>query len=196
MPAAPDPRPQLAAALDQVERQICALGPADLASPTPCAEFDVRTLLAHLVAVLRKLAVVREGGEMASVPDPADDLTDDAGEAFRGARAALERAWAPDAALAADHELTWGRMTGRELLEAYAHEFTVHAWDLSRVTGRGDDLDPGLADAALDWYARNVPADDRSVGGPFAPAVAVAADAAPYVRLAAFVGRPVGGPGA
>lgn len=188
---ASDPRPQLAASLDQVERQIDSMNPDDLGRPTPCAEFDVRTLLAHLVAVLRKLTVVRHGGDFAEVADPADDLGDDGREAFGRALAELERAWAPDAALEDDYTLPYGSMTGRELLDAYSHEFTVHAWDLCHALGGDDDLDPVLAEAALDWYALNVPANDRGKGGPFGPATAVADDADPYTRLAAYVGRSV-----
>ncbi|WP_147915837.1 TIGR03086 family metal-binding protein [Ruania zhangjianzhongii] len=184
-----DPRPQLARALDQVEHQIAELRPHDFGRSTPCAEYDARTLLAHLVAVLRKLEVVRHGGDMTQVNDPATDLHGDEDAAFRHARTAFERAWEADSALGPDYTLAWGTMPGRALLDAYTHEFTVHAWDLSQVTGRGDDLDPVLAHAALDWFSRNVPAEDRSEDGPFAPVVAIANDAGPYARLAAFVGR-------
>lgn len=187
----PDPRPRLAAALDQAQHLIDALDEVELGLPTPCTEYDVRTLLAHLVAVLRKLAAVGNGEDMAGVRDPADDDPDHWGHVFRGARADLERVWAPDSALAMSCTLSWGTMTGHELLDAYAHEFTVHAWDLGRATGRCDELDPILAEAALDWYMRTVPAEGRSHGGPFAPVVEVATDADAYTRLAAFVGRPV-----
>lgn len=176
----PDPRPQFAVALDQIERRVDASEPDDFGRPTPCAEYDVRTLLAHLV-----------GGDMTLVPDPADDVTGDEGAAFRHARADLERVWASDADLAKSYTLAWGTMTGHELLDAYTHEFTVHAWDLSRATGASNDLDPVLAEVALDWFTRNVPAEDRSDGGPFAPVVAVPDDADVYIRLAAYVGRPV-----
>lgn len=191
--ASADPRVQLASALDQVERQIEELGSDDLGQPTPCAAYDVRTLLAHLVAVLRKLEVVRHGGDMTQVDDPATDLAGDEGDAFRRARAALEQAWQPDSALDPDYTVAWGTMSGHDLLDAYAHEFTVHAWDLSQATGRDEKFDVNLAHAALDWYARNVPAEGRSEDGPFAPAVVVGSDADPYTRLAAFVGRQVAG---
>lgn len=187
----PDPRPHLSAALDQAEHQINAVRNADLGLPTPCAEYDLRTLLAHLVAVLRKLTSLGNGEGTTDVRDPADDHTDDWGDTFRSARADLEQVWAPDSALGTSYTLPWATLTGHELLEAYTHEFTVHAWDLARVTGRGDDLDPVLAEAALDWFTRNLTAEDRGAGGPFAPAVAVAADADVYLRLAAYVGRPV-----
>lgn len=186
---ASDPRPQMRAALDQTEHQLELLDDADLSRATPCAEFDVRTLVEHLVAVLRKLATVGRGGDMTAVADPADDLRDPLLEEFRRARADLDEVWANDPALDQDHTLAWGVMTGRDLLDAYAHEFTVHAWDLALVTDRVQELDSGLAEAALDWYSRNVPADDRSVEGPFGPVVEVADDADVYTRLAGFVGR-------
>ncbi len=184
----PDPRPQLAASLDQVEREVDAIRPDDWSRATPCAAYDVRTLLAHLVAVLRKLTVVRDGRDMTGVADPADDLDSDEREFFRRARAALDGAWDSETALDARYVLPWGAMTGRELLDAYAHEFTVHAWDLSRATGGAHPLDPDLAEAALDWYRRHVPAEGRD-GGPFGPPVPVPDDADAYVRLAAYVGR-------
>lgn len=187
----PDPRPHLRAALDQTERQINAIGSADLGLPTPCAEYDLRTLLAHVVAVLRKLAALGNGEGMANVKDPADDHTVNWGDTFRGARADLEQVWTSDSALGMSYTLPWATLTGQQLLEAYTHEFTVHAWGLSRVTGRSADLDPVLAEAALDWFARNLTAEDRGEGGPFAPAVVVADDADVYRRLAAYVGRPV-----
>lgn len=187
----PDPRPQLRAALDQTQRHVDAVQPAHLDQPTPCAEYDARTLLAHLVAVLRKLTVVGQGGDMTQVTDPADDPVDDWSDAFRCARAEFDQVWLADSMLVTSYALAWGTMTGNGLLDAYAHEFTVHAWDLSRVTGRGDELDPLLAKAAFDWFSRNVPADDRAKDCPFAPPVAVADDANAYTRLAGFVGRSV-----
>lgn len=167
--------------------------PDDLGRTTPCAEYDVRTLLAHLVAVLRKLTVVKNGGDMTRVSDPADDLTGDEGAAFRQARADLEQAWSSGSksALQASYTLAWGTMTGQELLDAYTHELTVHAWDLAQAIGRGGKLDPNLADAALDWFSRNVPAEGRSESGPFAEPVAVSNDADTYTRLAAYVGRSI-----
>lgn len=115
-----DPRPQLAAALDQTQRQVDAIGADDLGRPTPCADYDVRLLLAHLLAVLRKLEVVGRGGDMTGVSDPADDVTEGWGDVIRRARVDLERTWSVDASLEHSCRLPWGTMTGREVLEAYA----------------------------------------------------------------------------
>lgn len=184
-----DPRPQLQASLDQTQREVESIQPHQLGLSTPCAEFDVKTLLAHLVAVLRKLAVVGRGGDMTQVADPADDAVADWTAAFRRTRSDFDQVWAVDDKLAEDFRLAWGTMTGSALLDAYAHEFTVHAWDLAQVTGLQRELDPRLAEAALDWYTHNVGEPDRVEGGPFAPAVPVAAEADVYTRLAGYVGR-------
>lgn len=187
-----DPRPTFAASLNQVEHQVDALEPEDMDRPTPCEEYDVRTLIAHLVAVLRKLEVVRHGGDMRQVPDPAVEVDGDAVAALRRARTALDEAWVEAAALDPEYSVAWGTMTGCELLDAYTHEFTVHAWDLAQASGRGPELDPTLAEAAIEWFSSNVPADDRSdEGGPFGPVVPVASGADEYTRLAGFVGRQV-----
>lgn len=186
-----DPRPQLRAALDQTQRQVDTLQPNQMDLPTPCAEFDVKTLVAHLVAVLRKLTAVGRGGDMMRVADPADVAVGECADAFRDARSEFEQVWAVDDKLAENFTLVWGKMTGLELLDAYTHEFTVHAWDLDQATGRGSELDPALAEAALNWYSRTIGEAGRVEGGPFAPAVPVAADADVHTRLAGFVGRPV-----
>ncbi|MGD7787647.1 hypothetical protein ACQCX2_04925 [Propionibacteriaceae bacterium Y1700] len=54
-----------------------------------------------------------------------------------------------------------------------------------------DDLDPVLSDPALEWFRVNVPADQRSEGGPFGPVVEVDESADIHTRLAGFVGRRV-----
>lgn len=184
-----DPRPRLAVALDQITELIDTVAPSDLDRATPCDDYDVRTLLAHVLAVVRKLTVVGHDGDATEVGDPAEDPVQDWGAAIRSARTELERVWAADASLDGDRTLPWAVMPGREVLTAYTHEFTVHAWDLARATGRLDALDPESSQAALDWFTRYVPADDRPEGGGFGPAIPVAADADVHTRLAAHVGR-------
>ena len=186
-----DPRPQLRATLDQTQRQVDTVRPSQLDLPTPCAEFDLQTLLAHLVAVLRKLTIVGHGGDMTLVADPATAVVDEWADVFQRARSEFDQTWAVDGKLVEDFALAWGTMTGTELLDAYTHEFTVHAWDLSQATSRSGELDPELAEAALDWFSRNIGEDDRVEGGPFGAAVPVARDADIYTLLAGFVGRPV-----
>ncbi|ADD43207.1 TIGR03086 family metal-binding protein [Stackebrandtia nassauensis] len=184
-----DPRPRLATALDQMQAQIEAVGADDLDRPTPCGDYNVRMLLGHVLAVIRKLAVAGRGGDASQVTDPADDITEGWTDAIRQARADLDQVWSADTSLERDCTLPWATMPGRDVLDTYTHEFTVHAWDLARATGRVDDLDPVLAKMALEWFSRNVPEDARSEDGAFGPAIAVADDADVFTKLAAYVGR-------
>lgn len=186
-----DPRPRLSAALDQTQRQLDTFGVDDFGRPTPCGDYDAGTLVAHIIAVLRKLAAAGRGQDTSAVADPATDVSGGWGDAFRGARSDFEQVWAADAALGRSCTLPWAIMPGREVLDTYTHEFTVHSWDLARVTGHVNDLDPVLGDAALDWFRNNVGADDRSDDGQFGPIVEVDAGADVYTRLAGYVGRPV-----
>ncbi|UYM07094.1 TIGR03086 family metal-binding protein [Solicola gregarius] len=186
-----DPRPQLSSALDQTQRQVDALRGDDFGHPTPCADYDAGTLVAHLIAVLRKLAAAGRGEDASAVTDPATDITGGWADEFRGARAGFEQVWSADAALGKSCTMPWAVMSGREVLDAYTHEFTVHSWDLAHVTGQVNDLDPVLGEAALDWFGDNVPADARSDDGQFGPVVDVDAGADVYARLAGYVGRPV-----
>lgn len=187
-PGDTDPWPRLTSALDQTQRQVDAFGADELGRPTPCAGYDGRTLLAHLVAVLRKLAAAGRGEETTAVEDPATDVTGGWGEEFRRARTGFERVWSA-AALDQSYTVPWATMAGHELLDAYTHEFTVHSWDLAHTTGRLAELDSDLAEKALEAFPAFAPPEERRRHGPFAPAVPVPDDADVYTRLAAYLGR-------
>lgn len=185
-----DPRQLFSRALDQTAHHVLAVGSQDLGNPTPCAEYDVRALLGHLVAVLDKIARVGAGGDVSDMPDVVEEVGDHAwNEAFRQARAEVERVWADEAVLDQMLTLPWARLPGRHVLDAYTHEFTVHSWDLAQAMGRAEDLDPQLGASALDWFTENMPAGSRDDHGRFDSPVSVPPDADVYTRLAAHTGR-------
>src|SRR3954447_25791954 len=197
-PAA-DPRDALFHAVDQAVAVVGLVRPADLPSRTPCAEYDVRQLTGHVVAVLRRIAYVAGGGDAYDVPpivlDPgggarAGALGADAWAAAAAANAAdLRAAWSDDAVLDRVLRLPWGEVPGRGAALAYVQELTTHAWDLAAALGRPDVLDPGLAELALVAAHRYLPAQPRGGPIPFEAPVEVAADAPPYDRLVAWLGR-------
>ncbi|OZM79295.1 TIGR03086 family metal-binding protein [Pseudonocardia sp. MH-G8] len=185
-----DPRPLFARALDQAERQVAAVSPGELSYRTPCADYDVRALLGHVVAVLHKLACVGAGADVRGAPDVVHGIDDDgwAGAVGR-ARAEVERVWADDETLDRMITLPWATLPGRAVLDAYTHEFTVHSWDLAHATGRVADLDPDLAARALEAFPEFAPPEARSDEGGFGPVVPAPVDADVYTRLAAYLGR-------
>ncbi|GAA2070613.1 TIGR03086 family metal-binding protein [Streptomyces albiaxialis] len=187
---AQDPRPLFGRALDQMGEQVAAVRPEELGARTPCAEYDVRALLGHVVAVLDKLARVGAGGDTRGLPDVVEGVPDSGwAAAFARARGAAERVWADDARLDGMVALPWATMPGRDVVDAYTHEFTAHSWDLAHATGRLAGLDPDLAERALRAFAAFAPPEERDERGRFGPVVPVSEDAGAYERLAAYLGR-------
>jgi uncharacterized protein (TIGR03086 family) len=187
-----DPRPLFGRCLDQTGRLIGGLRPEQLALPTPCAEFAVRDLLGHIVQGVHRIGVAGAGGDTAAVAAPQGVPDDGWVELFAAQRAGQQRAWADDAVLERAVTMPFGAFPGRITLLALVLESTVHGWDLARALDRTGELDDELATSALAAAMRFVPAQPRGGPVPFAPVVEVPADAAPYDRLAGWLGRDPG----
>ncbi|MCA6094180.1 TIGR03086 family protein [Streptomyces sp. SCA3-4] len=187
-----DPRPLLDRATAQMSALVAAVPAARLGDPTPCAEFDVRALLGHLVAGTRDGAVIGETGEVAWGEPPAGVPDDGWGPAYDEARARLAAAWADDAALERVLELPWGTFPGRVFMTSgMVLETVTHTWDLSQAVGHPLPLDQELAELALGWAREFLPAGRRGEGVPFGPVQPAPEGADAYARLAAWLGRTV-----
>lgn len=181
-----DPRPLHRTALAWTHGLMA--GAADLDAPTPCAEFDVRELLGHLVATVERARVIGEGGDPRTVPVVVRGLTDPAG-AYAEASAKALAVWSDDALL--DRELTvpWGTAPGRGVVWGYLNETLVHGWDLAVATGQDPEADPALAAAVLAVVPHFLPEEPRGGPVPFAPAVPARPGAGPTERLANWSGH-------
>jgi len=187
-----DPRPLYLRAVAQTEITVAAVTPDQLGLPTPCPEYDVRTLLAHITGGLTRTALVGEGDPDALArPSMAEGVPDDAWPAaYRAAAARAAAAWSDDTKLDALVEVPWGKVPGRIALSGYVQEVLAHGWDLAKATGQPTEGDPELATWALAISGRILPPEIRGQEGvPFGPVVEVPADAGPYTQLAAWLGR-------
>jgi uncharacterized protein (TIGR03086 family) len=202
---APDPRDLLARAMATGVAVVAGVRPEQMALPTPCSDFDVRGLIAHLVAVLDRIVVIGNRGNVLEVPDRAALRPDDEWVGLWHTTAHLVfDAWADDDDLESDRQLPWAVMPGRDALEIYVNELTVHTWDLARATGQQPSWDEEVVETSLaaihaqlpdgsrgeQWaaVAASLPAD-VPFAAPFADAVDVP-DGAPAIdRLVAWNGR-------
>jgi len=187
-----DPRPLYRRAVAQTETTVAAVTQDQLDLPTPCPEYDVRTLIAHITGGLTRTALVGEGDpEALTRPSMAEGVPDDGWPAaYRTAAARATAAWADDAKLDALVEVPWGKVPGRIALSGYVQEVLAHGWDLAQATGQPTEGDPELATWALAISRRILPPEIRGQEGvPFGPVVDVPADAGPYAQLAAWLGR-------
>jgi uncharacterized protein (TIGR03086 family) len=187
-----DPRPLYRRAVAQTEAIVAAVTRDQLGLPTPCPEYDVRTLLAHITGGLTRTALVGEGDPDALAhPAQASGVPDDGWPAaYRAAATRAVAAWADDTKLDTLVEVPWGKVPGRFVIAGYIQEILTHGWDLAKATGQPTEGDPELALYALAGAKRILPPDIRGAEGiPFGPVVEAPADAGPYTQLAAWLGR-------
>ena len=184
-----DPRPRYRAATEWVVGLAAGVRPDQLTAPTPCPEFDVRTLLGHLVTTARRARAVGDGRPPLDVPVVTTGVADAdwASTYAMDAKHALA-AWS-DERLTAQVEVPWGTVPGRAAVWAYVNETLVHGWDLAVATGQPAEADPAVAQAALVAAQRAIPAEPRGGPVPFAAPVPPAPNAGPTERLANWSGR-------
>jgi uncharacterized protein (TIGR03086 family) len=175
----------LATALAEHRRLIAALQPKQFTLPTPCPPWDVRALLGHVLAVVRRSALADP-----PAPDVVAVEPGTVGRAFEAAAARARSAWARPDALTGALPGPWGRVPAPVALSGFVLELAAHAGDLATSIGDRTPIDAGLATAALQIATRLVPPELRD-GHAFGPPVAAPAGAGAGTRLAAYLGRRV-----
>jgi uncharacterized protein (TIGR03086 family) len=185
---------------------IANVRPDQLDGPTPCTEYDVRTLVGHLVGVLDRVALMGRGENPFQAPDKVTDVADDAWlAAWSDAAQRVQEAWADEASLTRIVHLPWAQESGALTLASYTNEIAVHTWDLATATGQRPAWDDEVLATAWESIRRGMPAEGRaemfaavkadmpepyrSTPDPWAAAVPVADDAPLIDRLVAWNGR-------
>ena len=156
-------------------------------APTPCAAWDVRSLIEHFTGSARWAAAAIGGAEAASEDRPAVDLV----AAYDQGISVALAAFGAEGALEKVITLPWGEFSGAALMWLAVNDQFVHGWDLARAIGHDTDLDPCLADELLvrgqAWITDAFRGPDGA--GLFGPPVKAPAGVSPADRLAAFLGR-------
>ena len=149
-----------------------------LDAPTPCDEWDVRTLLNHLLAALTYFADAPHD-ESAKLPQgtPPALLGDDPVEQYAQAR---------ERTLGVYREPGVLDRTGPSLGIAFVDQL-IHGWDLAQATGQDATMPEDLAATGFAMIDGRMPDDQR--GTFFKPALPVADDAPAQDKLLATGGR-------
>ena len=186
-----DPRPWYARARAQMAELVAAAKAEQMPAPTPCAEFDVRDLLGHVVGGCNRWALIGEGGNGLALEPMVRGVADDEwSAAYDEASGRVAKAWAPDASMEAVVAVPWGSAPGRLALHGYVMETATHAWDLARAIGVDTaGLDQELAEFVLGFARKALPPERRGAEVPFAEVQAADAGSAPGERLAGWLGR-------
>ncbi|KOV89922.1 TIGR03086 family metal-binding protein [Nocardia sp. NRRL S-836] len=161
---------------------VAAITDDDLTKPTPCADYDVRALLDHLLHVVvefQKLAV-KQDADFSTTPHYPDWRAQ-----YPAESAKLVEAWGrpgADEGIAGNMNLPASVVGGLALLD-----LTIHASDLAQATGQRFEPDPEVLTAveglveqmgptALEWNVFKAPTQPP-------------ADATAFEQLLARTGR-------
>jgi uncharacterized protein (TIGR03086 family) len=179
----------LAGAISYTLGACVQVAPGEMTLPTPCADWDLEALLAHLAASMADLeSALRTGHLDVDTPDdPAilDAGGDDPVELLRDRAANL--LFACYAHHGPDRFVVVGGLPLPAGIVACtgAVEIAVHGWDVCAARGRGSPIPPALATRMLRLSSLLVTGREGLFGTP----VQVPAQASPGDQLVAYLGR-------
>jgi uncharacterized protein (TIGR03086 family) len=165
--------------------------PADMARPTPCGDWTLGQLLAHMAVQHDGFAAAAAGnGADPSVWRPGRPAADPVAEYARAAERVL-RAFAAEGVLTRDFVLPElnpeGTVPGGLAVTAHFTDYVAHGWDVARSLGLDYELEPDLLAVALP-VAEAIPDDETRLRF-FAPRVAAPEGAGELDRVVALLGR-------
>jgi len=132
---------------------MAAVGEDRLDAPTPCAAFDLRMLLGHLVGRAERSLATAQGRPTGLIPHVVVDLVDgDLAPRYLTVSTAAVSAWSASACLDDPVLAPWGEVGGRSAAWGFTNETLVHGWDIAVATGQpaeaaADLIEPVLARA-------------------------------------------------
>jgi uncharacterized protein (TIGR03086 family) len=148
-----------------------------LDAPTTCDEWNVRTLMNHMLETQRYFVGSARGEEVALSQDPPDLLSADPISDFDRAREETLQTFSKSGAI---------EKTGLALGIAFSDQL-LHGWDLAASTGQSTTMPDGLPEAAFGMIHGRFTDEQRQ--GVFKPEIVVSTDSSPQEKLLAYTGR-------
>ncbi|WNV88602.1 TIGR03086 family metal-binding protein [Umezawaea sp. Da 62-37] len=161
-------------------------GLRDLDAPTPCAEYDVRALVEHMLTWGPALA---GAGRKVVVP-PGEDVRvgDDWAAGLEAVLDDVAAAWSDDGAWQGTTHMGGPMEMPADLVGGMVlGEVLVHGWDLGRASGQRPEWDDDVLEFALDEVAKT--ADQGRAMGMYSAEVVVPDGASTVDRLLGLTGR-------
>lgn len=192
--AMPDPVKLYRRAIIRAKEVVAQIEQEQLDSPTPCAEWNVRTVINHLIGGIELTTAGLLGNALKFEPGTAESSYIAEANAIKLSQAyetesdrVLAATGQPDA-LERVVPTRFGEMPMPQFLMGIALDQLVHTWDLAKATGQDVALDPGLVDMALPVLQSGF-ADMGRQGGLIGPEVPVPDGASLQDRMIGYMGR-------
>ena len=158
----------------------------DWNAATPDAEWDVRTLVTHVIEEQQWVPYLLAGESIEKAQRELEPLRDDLLGEWNlyslAATAALEET-APETLV----HLSYDEVTMADYLREQVSDVAIHTWDLARAVGADEKLDAELVEAV--WSVFEPQTDTLAASGLYAPPVPLPDDASLQARLLAVTGR-------
>jgi uncharacterized protein (TIGR03086 family) len=182
-PALPDLGPQT----DELARLARGVDDTALDRPTPCPDYAVRHLLAHLeglAAAFRDAALKRFGPTTDTSPDSAlPELRPGWRERLPQVLGELAEAWREPSAREGMTRAGGVELPGAAAEAVVIDELVVHGWDLARATGQEYRPDPAALRSAHAFLVETAQGPQQERSAIFGPVVPVP-DGAPLLDRA------------
>ena len=178
-------------AVEDARSVVAAVRPEDMTKPTPCTEWDVRALVAHMVGVCQAFADVLRGGTMDAVvaKGGATFDGDDPIAAYEWAADEVMREWEAPGALEKSLQMPFGPTPAAAAIKIFTSDQAIHAWDLAKAIGRPHQVDEALATQTYEMMQGLLRPEFRGPGKGFGELQPVPDDAPIQDRMLAFSGR-------
>jgi uncharacterized protein (TIGR03086 family) len=170
---------------DDFGAQVRGVAPDQWSAPTPCSDWAVRDLVAHVIGTHRRVIATLHATDPVEV-DPKGDLPGQ----WLAASGAIAKAMDDET----QASKVVGGMFGEQPFESLVARLVctdtlVHGWDLARATGQDEQLDPQAVSRSMDFLA---PIDEaiRRPGG-FGAKITPPAGSDEQTRFLNFCGRAV-----
>jgi uncharacterized protein (TIGR03086 family) len=141
----------IAAAAEQAARVVAGVPGHPMDAPTPCADWDLRTLVNHVILWTAYSAECRAHGESVAEELMSRDFTADPGFVpdYAAQLGRAVAAWSDPAAWERHLGVMDGSTPAADVADLLMAEMVLHGWDVARATGQRYDCDDAVAAAVL-----------------------------------------------
>jgi uncharacterized protein (TIGR03086 family) len=179
----------MAAAAAEAARVVEGAQGTPLDSPTPCTDWDLRTLLNHAILWTAYSAERRAQGGSVSEDLMSKDFTaePDYTRDYQAQLAKAVQAWSDPEAWNRELNVMGNAMKAADVGAMLIMETVLHGWDIAKATGQDYHADAKLADALLATVTAQADMFRQYQG--FAAVVPVPDDAPAFDRALSLAGR-------
>lgn len=186
-----DPIQQLSTAFDITHGVIAAVSADKWSAQSPCAEWDARAVVNHVIGGAKMVSACVTGKELDMAMFATDLVGENPAASYRAAAdEALAAFRADPSVLGRAVKMPFGEFPGAAVAGIFTNDHFGHAWDIAKATGQSTDIAPEFAAGVLAAAKQFITPELRAPGlfdaEKPAPTGATAAD-----RVAAFMGRAV-----